>query len=175
MKIAELISNTPGYFQSSPYCDSLSLFLNSRFDIDIHTLEKLGREYNTLTKNKELARELQKGLTSFGNIKTSEINEYEATHIAEKWHKKLFENDHIRILHSHIQPSETVPLHNHPFPGIIVILTEFNRFLCINSHEKIVEETWETGIYQYDGSLELNSYKNIDNQIFKALIFELKK
>lgn len=175
MKIAELISNTPEYFQSSQYCDSLSLFLNSRFDVDIQSLEKLGGDYNTLIKNKELAGELQQRLASFSKIETSEINEYEATQVAEKWHKTLFENDHIRILSSHIQPGEVVPLHNHPLPGIIVILTNSNRFLCIDHKGQAVEETWEEAAYTYNNSLELSSYKNIGDQIFKALIFELKK
>lgn len=175
MKIEESISNTFEYYESSQYCDSLSLFLNSRFEIDTHSLEKLGNDYIALTKNKELAQELQKYLASSWQIKTLEINENEAIHVAEKWHKKLFENDRIRILYSYIQPGETVPLHNHPFPGIIVILTEFNHFLCIDSQGQVVEEYWEAGTYEYDGSLELQSYKNIGNQIFRALIFELKK
>jgi hypothetical protein len=42
---------------------------------------------------------------------------------APRHHSLLFENDHVRVLDTHVSPGDTVPLHTHRWPGTHYIVT----------------------------------------------------
>jgi predicted metal-dependent enzyme (double-stranded beta helix superfamily) len=37
-------------------------------------------------------------------------------------HTRLLENDRVRVVHTHIPPGDTVPVHTHRFPGIVYVV-----------------------------------------------------
>jgi mannose-6-phosphate isomerase-like protein (cupin superfamily) len=41
---------------------------------------------------------------------------------APEYHKLLMEDDRVRVIHTRVPPGETVPLHTHCWPSLLVIL-----------------------------------------------------
>ena len=41
---------------------------------------------------------------------------------APKHHKLLMEDDRVRVIHTRVLPGETVPLHTHRWPSVLILL-----------------------------------------------------
>jgi len=50
-------------------------------------------------------------------------NSLDALVAAPKHHSLLLENDHVRVVHTHIRLGDLVPLHTHRWPGVVYMLS----------------------------------------------------
>lgn len=87
---------------------------------------------------------------------------------APNHHNKLFENDSIRILEVTLEPGDTDPLHLHEWDCLFITLQG-----SILESENEIEECYPDSEY-LPRDTHPQSYKNIGENTFHALVFEIK-
>ena len=63
---------------------------------------------------------------------------------APRHHCKIFENDHVRVLETWIPRGETVPVHTHRWPGVL-LLQSWSEHVGRDETGKIIFESREAG------------------------------
>ena len=51
------------------------------------------------------------------------MDELDALTAAPGHHSLLFENEHVRVLDTHIAPGDTTPVHTHRWPAVLYVLS----------------------------------------------------
>jgi hypothetical protein len=63
---------------------------------------------------------------------------------APKFHKLLMEDDRVRVIHTRVPPGETVPLHTHRWPSVLVIL-EWSECVRRDEHGVVLYDARKSG------------------------------
>lgn len=94
-------------------------------------------------------------------------------------HRRLFENDTVRVLETRISPGETTELHTHRWPGVLYILS-FGDFVRRNGDGAVLVDTREgsalpaPGTAIWSGSLPPHTLENVGMSVIHVIGVELK-
>jgi hypothetical protein len=105
--------------------------------------------------------------------------ELDARMAAPQYHRLLFENDHVRVLDTHADPGDTVPVHTHCWPGILYILG-VSDFVRRDPNGNVLLDTRESSAHAPVGSavwgdaLTPHSLENVGHQRLRNITVELK-
>ncbi len=102
----------------------------------------------------------------------SEHNNRDAAIVASKTHKKLFENDKVRVLEVQIAPGEKEPLHMHPYKSITIIQKPAT-LRYFDKDGKLISEVVAEGVTWIE-PVELHSAQNMSDTPFHGYRIELK-
>ncbi|HUJ40668.1 MAG TPA: hypothetical protein VLW54_08995 [Candidatus Acidoferrales bacterium] len=98
---------------------------------------------------------------------------------AAKHHRRLFENDRVRVLEVRIGPGEIVPLHTHRWPSVIHMQTG-SHFVRRDGEGHVTLDTREAGpapklpLTVWSGPLPPHSVENVGEDEIRLLSVELK-
>lgn len=67
-------------------------------------------------------------------------DELDAVIAAPRHHRLVFENEHVRILDTHIPAGETVPVHTHRWPAVYYTLS-FSHFIRRDGEGKMLMDS----------------------------------
>ena len=59
---------------------------------------------------------------------------------APEFHTLVFENDHVRVVHTHIPAGKTVPVHTHRWPCVLTI-TSWSDLVRRDEHGNLLKDT----------------------------------
>ncbi len=90
-----------------------------------------------------------------------------------KTHKKIFENDQVRVVEVEIKPGEKEPQHIHQWRGVMII-TSPARLRYYDSKDQVEFEAAREGA-EWREQAGAHAVENIDTKPFKAYRVELKK
>jgi hypothetical protein len=94
-------------------------------------------------------------------------------------HEVLLENECVRVLDTRLGPGETTPVHTHPWPSVLYVLT-WSDFIRYDSHGKVLLDsralpsTPEEGTTLWSGPLGPHSAKNVGDGQLRVIAVELK-
>ena len=94
-------------------------------------------------------------------------------------HRRLFENDTVRVLETTISPGETTQLHTHRWPGVLYILS-FADFVRRDGDGAVLVDTREGGAPPapgtaiWSGSLPPHTLENVGTSVIHVVGVELK-
>lgn len=94
-------------------------------------------------------------------------------------HRRLFENDTVRVLETRIPPGETTQLHTHRWPGVLYILS-FGDFVRRDGDGAVLVDTREGGALPapgttiWSGSLPPHTLENVGTSVIHVIGVELK-
>ena len=98
---------------------------------------------------------------------------------APESHRRLFENDAVRVVETRIAPGETTEVHTHRWPGILYILS-FGDFVRRNADGLVLVDTRkggelpQPGTAIWSGSLSPHTLENVDTSEIHVIGVELK-
>jgi hypothetical protein len=94
-------------------------------------------------------------------------------------HRRLFENDTVRVLETRIAPGETTQLHTHRWPGVLYILSR-GDFVRRDGDGAVLVDTRGSGALPapgaaiWSGSLPPHTLENVDTSEIHVIGVELK-
>ena len=103
----------------------------------------------------------------------------DAMNAAPEHHKILFENEQVRVLDTCINPGGQTPVHAHPWPSVLYILSWSDMIRC-DAEGNVLLDTRKTDSRPEDGTamwsppLGPHSAKNVGGQELRAIAVELK-
>ncbi|HEY3782102.1 MAG TPA: hypothetical protein VGL56_13540 [Fimbriimonadaceae bacterium] len=95
-------------------------------------------------------------------------------------HSLVMENEHVRVLNTHVQPGETVPLHTHEWPAVNYFLS-FSDFIRRDENGVVLLDTAAKGLVIAPGAahwsqpLGAHTLENVGQSVLKVLSVELKQ
>jgi hypothetical protein len=95
-------------------------------------------------------------------------------------HSCLLENDRVRVVHTHIPPGETVPVHTHRFPGVVYVVSA-SDFIRRDDRGRLLFDSRsvlapvEGVTVQWLDPLPPHSVENVGTTEISLIIVELKK
>ena len=98
---------------------------------------------------------------------------------APRHHCKIFENDHVRVLETWIPRGETVPVHTHRWPGVL-LLQSWSEHVGRDETGRIIFDSREAGPHPDVASvvwcepLPPHSVENVGDADLRVLRIELK-
>jgi hypothetical protein len=105
--------------------------------------------------------------------------ELDAMIAAPQYHRVLFENEHVRVLDTHANPGDTVPVHTHCWPGVLYVLG-VSDFVRRDPEGTVLLDTRESASHAPLGSavwgdaLTPHSLENVGSQQLRNITVELK-
>jgi hypothetical protein len=105
--------------------------------------------------------------------------ELDAMTAAPQNHKVLFENEHVRVLDTHCDPGDTVPVHTHCWPGVLYILG-VSDFVRRDPHGRVLLDTRNStnhapvGSSVWGDALTPHSLENVGGEVLRNITVELK-
>ncbi len=97
----------------------------------------------------------------------------DAVEAAPGSHKKIFENEHVRVLEIEIKPGEKEAPHTHEYKGVVIV-TSPSKLRFYNDKDEVEFETEATRAEWREPSGE-HAVENIGSDIFKAFRVEIKQ
>jgi quercetin dioxygenase-like cupin family protein len=94
-------------------------------------------------------------------------------------HEVLLENEHVRVLDTRLRPGEATPVHTHPWPSVLYVLS-WSAFVRYDSagHVLLDSRTWasapEKGATLWAAPLGPHSAKNVGDGELRVIAVELK-
>lgn len=106
--------------------------------------------------------------------------ELDALQAAPENHKLIFENEHVRVLDTIVEPGSETPVHTHKYPASHYILSwsDFIRYDDkgnVLADSKAMNLNPEVPSVMWSEPLVPNSLKNTGNKIIRVISFEIKK
>jgi len=98
---------------------------------------------------------------------------------APRHHRRIFENDCVRVLEAWIPRGETVPVHTHRWPGVL-LLQSWSEHVGRDETGKLIFDSREAGLPPGVGSvvwsepLPPHSVENVGEADLRVLRIELK-
>ncbi|MBS1718199.1 MAG: hypothetical protein JSS72_10765 [Armatimonadetes bacterium] len=105
--------------------------------------------------------------------------ELDATIAAPSFHKLLFENEHVRVLDTRVEPGQIVPLHTHPWP-IMHYIFAWNDFIRRDENGDVLVDTKAMGVSAEPGTatwsapMGPHTLENVGDGPIHVLVVELK-
>jgi hypothetical protein len=103
----------------------------------------------------------------------------DALEAAPRHHRKIFENDRVRVLEAWIPRGETVPVHTHRWPGVL-LLQRWSEHVGRDENGKLIFDSREAGptpdvpsVFWRD-PLPPHSVENVGESDLRVLSIELK-
>ena len=94
-------------------------------------------------------------------------------------HSLLMENEFVRVLDTHVEPGDTVPLHTHEWPCVNYFLS-FSDFIRRDADGVVLLDTAAAGLVlapgeaRWSGPLGLHTLENVGSGLLHVLSVELK-
>lgn len=110
----------------------------------------------------------------FSIISNIELLPDDAVLKAPQWHNILFENSHVRILRGVVKCDECVPFHIHQWERLMIVI-QGGKFKSEDFQGAIEFDDIQIGVYESQGEKSPLTSTNIGNNVFEALVFEIKK
>jgi mannose-6-phosphate isomerase-like protein (cupin superfamily) len=104
----------------------------------------------------------------------------DAMSAAPDHHTVLLENEHVRVLDTRIGPGERTPVHTHPWPSVLYILS-WSDFVRYDSDGIVLldSRTFPTspvaGTTLWSAPLGPHSARNVGSQVLHVIAVEVKK
>lgn len=98
---------------------------------------------------------------------------------APEHHKVLFENEFVRVIETHVQAGETVPMHTHQWPAV-TYFQQWSDLVRRGAEGEVLMDTKAAGICNPPGSavwttqLDLHTLENAGDQTLKVVTVEIK-
>jgi hypothetical protein len=106
-------------------------------------------------------------------------DELDALTAAPKYHRRLFENERVRVLEVRIGPGEMVPVHTHRWPSVIYMQTG-SHFIRRDGEGKLLLDTGKSGsppklpLTVWSEPLPPHSVENVGEEEILPFSVELK-
>jgi mannose-6-phosphate isomerase-like protein (cupin superfamily) len=113
-------------------------------------------------------------------MKTDIKNILDAVTASPDHHKVLFENDHVRVLDTHIGPGERTAVHVHSFPSVAYYLAA-GDIVRYDADGTVEIDTRALGIHIEPGAVTWvepsapHSVENVGTHEIRAITVELKR
>jgi len=111
---------------------------------------------------------------------SGDVSALDALVAAPDHHTVLLENEHVRVLDTKVKPGETTPVHVHPWPGVLYVLSwsDFIRYdpagnVLLDSRAQGVSPAVGSAIWA--GPLAPHRASNVGNRDLHILAIEFKK
>jgi hypothetical protein len=107
------------------------------------------------------------------------VDSLDAMTAAPAHHEILLENDHVRVLDTRLGPGESTPVHTHPWPSVLYVLT-WSDFVRCDADGKVLLDsrtfgsTPEAGTTLWSAPLGPHSARNFGAQELRVIAVELK-
>ncbi|HLP00045.1 MAG TPA: hypothetical protein VK171_15730 [Fimbriimonas sp.] len=94
-------------------------------------------------------------------------------------HRVLFENEFVRVLETHVEPGDTVPMHTHQWPAVTYFQT-WSDLIRRGEHGEVLMDTKEAGVCNPPGSavwtqpLGLHTLENVGTVRLEVVTVEIK-
>jgi hypothetical protein len=94
-------------------------------------------------------------------------------------HVILLENEHVRVLDTRLRPGEATPLHTHPWPSVLHVLT-WSDFVRQDASGNVLLDSRSlpappaAGATLWSGPLGPHSARNVGDQELRVIAVELK-
>lgn len=92
----------------------------------------------------------------------------------EERHQLLFENEYVRVVYLSCEPGDTTSPHSHLYPNIVVNFSTMPFLVTDESGEEFISPS-EIGVVEAGGPVFLHKLKNVGDQTYTGLSFEIKK
>jgi hypothetical protein len=98
---------------------------------------------------------------------------------APDYHELVLENEHVRVIITHIPPGSSVPLHTHPWPGVANLVSA-SHFIRRDEHGNVLLDSRKAGplpqtpFVQWLEPLPPHTVENIGDAEIRIYIVELK-
>jgi quercetin dioxygenase-like cupin family protein len=105
--------------------------------------------------------------------------ELDAMIAAPNHHELLFENEYVRVLKTHIRPGETAPVHTHPYPASLHILS-WSHILRkdgsgnVLTDSRLADTQPQVGAITWTGPMGPHSVENVGDQDLVVIATEIK-
>jgi hypothetical protein len=99
---------------------------------------------------------------------------------APTYHRRLLENERVRVLHTLIPPGAIVPLHTHRWPGVAYVLN-WSDFIRRDHNRKVLLDSRQASnppripAVQWLDSLPPHTVENVGQAEISILMVELKE
>jgi hypothetical protein len=98
---------------------------------------------------------------------------------APAYHTRLFENERVRVLHTHIPAGALVPLHTHRYPGVAFLLSR-SHFVRRDHQSAVLLDSRQSGgasdapAVQWLEPLPPHTVENVGESEISIFIVEIK-
>jgi hypothetical protein len=98
---------------------------------------------------------------------------------APEHHEILLENDRVRVLDTRLGPGESTPVHTHPWPSVLYVLS-WSDFIRCDAHGSVVLDSRTLGARPDKGAtlwsapLGPHSATNVGTQELRVIAVEMK-
>lgn len=105
--------------------------------------------------------------------------ELDALIAAPKQHTLLFENEHVRVLSTRIEPGETAPVHTHCWPAALYVISS-SHFVRRDAEGNVLVDSRTTGTFGTPGAsnwlspLPPHTLENVGDGVIHNIQVELK-
>jgi hypothetical protein len=115
---------------------------------------------------------------SFMSDEQTGVEELDAPRAAPGYHALLFENESVRVLHTHVPAGGIVPLHTHRWPAVLHI-QRWSDFVRRDEEGAVVMDTRISGGPEeesaiWSGSLGPHTLENVGGAELRVLCVEIK-
>lgn len=103
----------------------------------------------------------------------------DAMQAASDHHKILLENDHVRVVEAWVAPADTVPVHTHRWPGVILV-ARGSHFVRRDARDTVLVDSRQEGApfkadaVLWGAPLPPHSLTNVGDQELRTITVEIK-
>jgi len=104
----------------------------------------------------------------------------DAMHAAPDHHTVLLENDSVRVLDTRLLPGERTPVHTHPWPSVLYVLS-WSNFVrhapdgTVLVDSRALAQPPAQGATLWSGPLAPHYARNVGDQVLHVIAVELKR
>jgi quercetin dioxygenase-like cupin family protein len=104
----------------------------------------------------------------------------DAMTVAPDHHRVLLENDRVRVLDTHLAPGDTTPVHEHPWPAVLHVLS-WSDFVRIDREGNVVLDSRaadmnpEAGAIFWSPPLTPHAVRNVGSRELRIIAIEIKE
>lgn len=107
-------------------------------------------------------------------------SDMDAVVAAPQHHRVLFENEFVRVLETHVEPGDTVPMHTHDWPAV-TYFQQWSDLVRRGENGEVLMDTKEMGVFNPPGTavwtqpLGLHTLENVGSNRLEVVTVEIKR
>ena len=107
------------------------------------------------------------------------LEQLDAMSAAPDHHHVLLENDHVRVLDTHLAPGESTPVHEHGWPAVLHVLS-WSDFVRVDAQGNVILDSCASGMNPKPGDilwgppLAPHAVRNVGEHELRVIAIEIK-